>query len=146
MREATCYNGGDMTAVEAGARLSKNHRLVYDIVQERGRGTHLGMADLYEIARVRRPGIGFTTVYRAITRLRDLGIVDEIIIPGADRAVYEPSGPKHAHFRCTRCGGVQDVDYAFPATVTEQLATQLGGSITGVDVNMHGICAACSNT
>lgn len=133
-----------MTVGEPEARLSKNHRLVYDIVRERGRGTHLGMADLFELARTRRPGIGFTTVYRAITRLRDLGIVDEILIPGADRAVYEPAGPKHAHFRCTRCGNVQDVDYTLPSNVTADLAAQLGGSVTAVDVNMHGVCAVCS--
>lgn len=133
-----------MTA-KIDSRLSKNHRLVHEIVTERGRGTHLAMADLYEIARVRRPGIGFTTVYRAITRLRDLGMVDEIIIPGADRAVYEPAGPKHAHFRCTQCGRVEDVDYSLSSDVEVALAEQIGGRITGVDVNLHGLCASCNN-
>jgi Fe2+ or Zn2+ uptake regulation protein len=132
-----------MSERENGARLSKNHRLVHEIVKEQGRGTHLAMSDLYQIARERRPGIGFTTVYRAITRLRDLGIVDEIVIPGAERAVYEPAGPKHAHFRCTTCGNVQDVDYHLPAAVTDQLAATIGGHVSGVDVSLHGRCARC---
>lgn len=132
-----------MSAHETGARLSKNHRLIHEIVKEQVRGTHLAMSDLYQIARERRPGIGFTTVYRAITRLRDLGMVDEILIPGAERAVYEPAGPKHAHFRCTGCGNVQDVDYHLPSAVTDELAANLGGLVTGVDVNLHGRCANC---
>ncbi len=135
----------NMSVQETGTRLSKNHRLVQDIVKEHGRGTHLAMSDLYQIARTRRPGIGFTTVYRAITRLRDLGIVDEILIPGAERAVYEPAGPKHAHFRCTSCGSVEDVDYSLPPAVTSELAARLGGHVTGVDVSLHGLCSGCNS-
>ena len=56
----------------AEPRLAKNHRLVNDILREQERGKHLSVADLYALARGRRPGIGFTTVYRALARLRDL--------------------------------------------------------------------------
>jgi Fe2+ or Zn2+ uptake regulation protein len=133
-----------MTASEAETRLSKNHRLVRDIVTEQGLGHHLSMAELYELARVRRPGIGFTTVYRALTRLRDLGMVSEVCVPGADSAYYEPSGPPHAHFRCIACGTVSDVAYHLPADVTSRLADELRAEIVATDVSLHGRCAACT--
>jgi Fe2+ or Zn2+ uptake regulation protein len=134
-----------MRTAQPEAKLSKNHRLVQEILNEQGHGTHLAISDLYEIARARRPGIGFTTVYRAVTRLRDLGLIDEILIPGADRAIYERAGAKHAHFRCTACGAVHDVEYALPSGVTEALAAQFGGRVTGANVSLQGLCAACSS-
>jgi Fe2+ or Zn2+ uptake regulation protein len=104
--------------------LTKNHRLVYDILTEHGRGTHFSMAALFELARRRRPGIGFTTVYRALMRLRDRDLVSEIAIPGADSLVYEPAAPPHAHFRCSQCGRVEDLNYSVPAAVTAKIAAR----------------------
>ena len=41
------------------------------------------------LARFRRPRFGYATLYRALGRLRDLGLVAEVSLPGADAAVYE---------------------------------------------------------
>jgi Fe2+ or Zn2+ uptake regulation protein len=133
-----------MITSERETRLSKSHRLVLEIVAEQGIGRHLSMSGVYELARTRRPGIGFTTVYRALTRLRDLGLVSELSIPGADSACYEPSGPPHAHFRCIACGAVSDVPYQLPADVTSRLASDLHAQIIGTDVSLHGRCASCT--
>lgn len=127
------------------APLSKSHRLVHDIVQEQGIGRHLAMADLFALAQARQPRIGFTTVYRAVTRLRDLGMISEITPHGAERAYYEPAGPQHAHFRCDRCGDVQDIVFAIPPAVTAALASQVGGEIASSTVHFRGRCAACSH-
>lgn len=137
------YDGRDMTVPPSEAKLSKNHRLVLELVNEQGIGRHLTMADVYELARSRRPGIGFTTVYRAITRLRDAGCLSEIVLAGADSAVYEPSGEPHAHFRCTKCGAVRDVAYTVPDDVATELGERLGATIAGAHVNLHGRCAGC---
>jgi Fur family transcriptional regulator, ferric uptake regulator len=126
------------------ARLSKNHRLVYEVVREQGVGRHLSMAELYEIASARRPGIGFTTVYRALTRLRDQGLVAELTLPGADSAYYEPATEPHAHFRCSGCGRVEDVPFALSGDVLATLASQLHAQVAGASVSLHGRCAACS--
>jgi Fe2+ or Zn2+ uptake regulation protein len=127
----------------AQPHLAKNYRFVYEIVREQGRGTHLAMSDVYALAKDRQPGIGFTTVYRALARLRDMGLVAEILLPGADSAYYEPSGAAHAHFRCDRCGSVQDVDYQIPKRVVGDLARTHGVEVSEVLVSLHGRCAAC---
>ncbi len=125
--------------------LSKNHRLVYEVVREQGPGRHLSMAELFDIARTRRPGIGFTTVYRALNRLRDAGLVAEIALPGADSAYYEPAGEPHAHFRCTACGRVEDVPYALSDETLTQLAGALRAEVSGAAVSLHGRCSACAS-
>jgi Fur family transcriptional regulator, ferric uptake regulator len=132
-----------MGARTAGPALTKNHRLVYDILTEHGRGTHFSMAQLFELARRRRPGIGFTTVYRALMRLRDGALVSEIAIPGAESLVYEPAAPPHAHFRCSRCGRVEDVDYAVPPAVASKIAAANGCEVESVELSLHGRCRSC---
>jgi len=123
--------------------LSKNHQLVYEILEERGTGTHLTMAELHAVARERRPGIGFTTVYRALARLRDLRLVSEIAVPGAESLVYELPGSPHAHFRCSQCGKIQDVAYAFPASIAGDLAGAAGFEVDSVELSLHGRCRDC---
>lgn len=123
--------------------LPKNYQLVYDIVDEGGLGCHLTPADIYAKAVERRPGIGFSTVYRALDRLRDLGLVSELVVPGAPAATYEPSGPRHAHFRCSECGAIEDVAYAIPARTVRALAERHGLEIDGERVTFEGRCAAC---
>jgi Fur family transcriptional regulator, ferric uptake regulator len=133
-----------MSARIAGPVLTKNHRLVYDILTEHGRGTHFSMAQLFELARRRRPGIGFTTVYRALMRLRDRELVSEIAIPGADCLVYEPAAPPHAHFRCSGCGRVEDLDYSIPSAVASKIAAASGFEVDNVELSVHGRCRSCS--
>jgi Fur family transcriptional regulator, ferric uptake regulator len=127
----------------AEPRLAKNHRLVYDIVSNQGHGTHLAMTDIHELALARRPGIGFTTVYRALSRLRDAGLVSEILLPGADAAYYEPAGEAHAHFRCSTCGRIEDVAFTLTPEVTENLATRHNVAVDSAQVILHGRCANC---
>lgn len=133
-----------MISPDAETGLSKNHRLVYKIVLEQGVGTHLAMTQLFELARLRQPVIGFTTVYRALTRLRDAGLVAEISLPGAECAVYEPTAPAHAHFRCTACGRVSDVPYTIADRVSAQLAIDNGFVIERSEVAFSGRCANCA--
>ena len=127
------------------ASLTKNHRLVFDILNEHGAGTHLTMAQLHELALARRPGIGFTTVYRAVTRLRDQGLISEIVIPGAGSAVYEPASHPHAHFRCTQCGRVDDVEYTIPPAATSKLSADNGFYVESIELSLHGRCGDCSS-
>ncbi len=126
-------------------RLAKNYRLVHDVVQQQGRGRHLSVAEVHDLAKTLRPGIGFTTVYRALGRLRSLGLVSEILLPGADSAYYEPAGAPHAHLRCERCGSVSDVDYMIPKRVIGDLAQKHHAQVTDVTLTLHGRCANCTN-
>lgn len=123
--------------------LPKNYRLIYEIVEKSGIGRHLTPTEIYAKARKRRPGIGISTVYRGLERLRDRGLVSELHVPGSDAATYEPAGPPHAHFRCGRCGQIQDVAFAIPAQTLNALARQHRFKIETERVTFQGRCAAC---
>lgn len=129
----------------AGPKLPKNYQLIYDIVEQSGLGRHLTPAEIYTKALKRRPGIGFSTVYRGLERLRDLGLVSELHVPGAEAATYEPAGPRHAHFRCSECGEIEDVAYAIPPRTLTTLAQQHGFTIDSERVTFEGRCADCAS-
>ena len=128
----------------AGSKLPKNYQLIYDIVERSGLGRHLTPSEIYTKALKRRPGIGFSTVYRGLERLRDLGLVSELHVPGAEAATYEPAGPKHAHFRCSECGEIEDVAYAIPPRALNTLTRQHGFTIESERVTFEGRCATCA--
>lgn len=132
-------------AVRAQPKLPKNYALIYDIVEASGIGRHLTSSEIYRKALRRRPGIGFSTVYRGLERLRDLGLVSELNVPGTEAATYEPAGPRHAHFRCSRCGEIEDVPYAIPPRTLKSLAQQHGFTIDNERVTFEGRCASCGS-
>src|ERR1700722_5229076 len=134
---------GGIMAPSAQGSLPKNYQLIYDVVAESGIGRHLTSSEIYAKALKRKPGIGFSTVYRGLERLRDLGLAAELPAPGADAATSEPAGPRHAHFRCTECGEIEDVAYAIPARTLNALALQHGFNIKRERVAFEGRCAAC---
>ena len=124
--------------------LPKNYQLIYEIVNDSGIGCHLTPSEIYARALNRRPGIGLTTVYRGLERLRDLGLVSELYVPGVDAATYEPSGPRHAHFRCSKCGVIEDVAFAIPTRTLNALAAEHGFEIESERVTFAGRCSACA--
>jgi Fe2+ or Zn2+ uptake regulation protein len=133
---------GIVTAAESS--LPKNYRLIYDIVQASGPGKHLTMSDVFALAAEQRPGIGYSTVYRGLVRLRELGLIAEIVVPGADSATYEPMGPSHAHVRCVACGSIEDVAYVLPTRILKSVAADTGFAIESGNVTFAGRCKACS--
>jgi Fe2+ or Zn2+ uptake regulation protein len=124
-------------------RLPKNYQLIYDIMRAAGHGVHLTTNDVFLRAKRRRPGIGFSTVYRGVARLTALDLIDEIVVPGSDSAVYELMGKPHAHFRCHRCGSMRDVAYRFSPKTLAAIAKQTGARIEGTTLTLHGACRNC---
>jgi len=127
----------------APVRLPKNYQLILDVVQESGRGRHLTMSDVFTQTSARRPGIGYSTVYRGLVRLRELGLISEIVVPGALAATYEPAAERHAHFLCTRCSAIEDVEYALPTRVLRSVADKSGFDIAAGTVTFEGLCRDC---
>jgi Fur family ferric uptake transcriptional regulator len=131
------------TPAPAYVRLPKNYQLILDVVQESGRGRHLTMNDVFSQTSARRPGIGYSTVYRGLVRLRELGLISEIVVPGAVSATYEPAAERHAHFLCTGCSAIEDVEYALPPRVLRSVADKSGFEIAAGTVTFEGLCRMC---
>lgn len=86
-------------------------------------------------------GIGTATVYRALEHLTAKGLVRRLSL-GKKSAVYEYVRREHAHFVCSRCGGVFDIPADFSGMVSEA-AKCSGNKVLYSEVTAHGVCRAC---
>ena len=116
-----------------------------DIVRSLGGGVHATTREIFTVAKERHPRIGYSTVYRALLRLRDTGLIAEVNIPGLPSAIYESLVSNHAHFHCQSCGRIEDINFCDqPAQLSEIVNTE--HLITSVSLILHGTCTACAET
>lgn len=123
-------------------QLPDNYGFVLEIIRGSDR-QHLTAPEIHELAKKARPGIGFTTVYRALLRLRDLGMVTEFPSPDGRFTVYDRNLDKHSHIHCRRCGMLVDVHITVPSSLWAKDAAQLGFLVTTQSFTLEGVCARC---
>lgn len=124
-------------------RLPENYQFVYELLKRHAAGTHLSPGEILIEVRRSRPRFGYATLYRALARLRDLGLISEVAIAGAEAAAYEPAAPDHAHFRCTGCGRIDDVPFTLAPSTVREIAERQHVDVIGVTLTFNGICADC---
>ena len=94
--------------------------------------------------RLRKQGISRATVYRTLAQLRARGeIVSVGVVDGFER--FDACTKPHAHFVCTCCGAVIDVEeVSVPQSVCEQAARQLGAEVASGWLTFYGTCGDCA--
>jgi Fe2+ or Zn2+ uptake regulation protein len=113
--------------------------MVYDAIRDTQ--THPTADWIFEKVRSEVPKISLGTVYRNLTVLKEDGLIRELT--GVDRrARYEAAGEPHAHFVCTDCGEIRDVDVR-PEVEWRTLRELVGCDVLEQRLEFHGVCAAC---
>lgn len=121
-------------------RETQQRRMVYEAIRQTH--SHPTADTIFEQVREDMPKISLGTVYRNLSVLKDEGLVREIY--GQDRrAHYEVSGEPHAHFVCTSCDRIWDVDGA-PNVDWKQLKDLVGCEVVEQRIEFLGRCAACA--
>lgn len=133
-----------MSQAEPAPKLPKNTRLVLDLVSAQPLGQHVPAHEVYAAARRRQVSIGVSTVYRALERLCAAGLVHAVRVPGATSVLYEPARTGHAHFLCSGCGDVADIDYDLPAGDIAGLNARHGLAIRSAALTFSGLCGRCA--
>ncbi len=134
----------DRSSERPTERLPRNYLTILEAIHSAPSGEHLTAQEVFLRARIAQPKIGFATVHRALARLCEVGQVSKVDIPGAACAVYERTSAPHAHFRCTRCGSIQDIDFAVPHELLAELAAHHRLAIAAEATTFAGCCATCA--
>lgn len=84
------------------------------------------------------------TVYSALTALREVGLVREVLLEeGVTR--YDANVAPHHHFRCQQCGAIEDLAWeTFAAPRLEQL--RQGLQVETYEVTVYGKCENCATS
>lgn len=120
-------------------RETRQRRVVYQTIRDAP--THPTADWIFERVRAAMPKISLGTVYRNLSVLKNEGLVREVY--GADRrAHYEASTCPHAHFVCSTCGQIWDVE-EMPEIQWRALKELVGCEVAEQRVEFIGYCASC---
>ena len=104
---------------------------------------HPGADELYLQVRQRLPRISLGTVYRNLELLAAQGIIQRLDF-GPGQKHFDPVAKAHGHFRCTRCGAVEDLPFPVRLPPLSRLAWTRRRIITGGQAEYFGLCPACA--
>lgn len=102
---------------------------------------HPTVDEIFKALLPSQPTLSRTTVYNTLRLLTSSGIIKCIEIGGGDGSRWDYAQHDHAHFLCTSCGFVTDIDYASLPKV-EILPADY--SIHTIDLIVRGHCPACN--
>lgn len=122
------------------SRLTPQRRAVLEAL--RASSDHPTAAELLSRVQRRSPGTGPATVYRALGVLVRSGLALELNLGDGGAARYDGNTGRHDHLVCIRCRRV--VDIIQPEPDLSDVA-RTGFTVTGYDLQVHGVCPDCQN-
>ena len=109
-----------------------------------GNASHPTVEALFLAAQHDIPSISLKTVYQTVHDLETLGVVSVLDLGTGSVRVDPNVEHDHHHLVCTACHGVRDIPLDFDVAVDEHI--RAGFRVTGVEVIVRGVCAACDAT
>jgi len=104
---------------------------------------HPGADELYARVRRRLPRISLATVYRNLELMAAGGLIQRLDT-GVGFRRYDPDIGPHGHFRCTYCGGVEDLPFALEMPPLKRRHPWVRARVfQGAQVEFFGLCPGC---
>lgn len=126
---------------EGGERLTPQRILVLGAVREHGGHVSAEMVEAQVQARF--PTINRTTIYRALTWLKEQGLVSETDTGGGQRVYEYLTGDRHHHLICQRCGMEQTISDEVIAPMLADIRERYGFVPRLDHLALFGTCQAC---
>jgi Fe2+ or Zn2+ uptake regulation protein/Fe2+ transport system protein FeoA len=122
-------------------RVTEQRRLLLEII--RAHGEHLDADQIYALARQRNPRLSLSTVYRTLSLLHDLGLVEEVHL-GEDHHHYElKPAAEHHHLICRGCGRVTEFSTFLADELSASMGDEYGYEVQEVHIELMGLCSQC---
>ena len=106
-----------------------------------GNVDHPSAEEVLRKVKLRFPYISRATVYNTIKALTKAGVLQEVLVE-QDKTRVDPNVSRHHHFKCVKCGKVEDMPYKL-LTVDQVAGRVQGYQIKKVQVIMEGLCKKC---
>ena len=124
-------------------RMTKQRKVVYDVLLEEPRD-HPTASEVFLRAKHEMPGISLATVYNCLETLTHAGLVKQVNV-AREASRFCPNLRPHAHFFCSRCEQVSDIDLRNQADAVTPWDLPSGSTVNHVDVAMKGLCPHCNS-
>ena len=123
-------------------RMTKQRKVIYEVLTEDTRD-HPTASEVFMRSKSRMPGISLATDYNCLETLTQAGLVKQVNVD-REPSRFCPNLRPHAHFFCTGCQRVFDVDLRKLANSASPWAVPEGSTVDHIDVAMKGLCPECS--
>jgi Fe2+ or Zn2+ uptake regulation protein len=124
---------------EKGLRITPQRYAVYANLLSRH--DHPTVEDILSEINKELPIASKASVYSALTVLRGVGLVDEVLLDeGVTR--YDGRVTPHHHCICNRCGTIADLDWEVFGNILRQPLPQ-GFQFQTYQVTVKGLCRSC---
>ena len=92
--------------------------------------------------------LGEATIYRALSRFVDEGLLKKFISEGGGGSYYQYNEGKnecasHFHLKCTKCGTLFHMDCTFLKDMTKHINLEHGFNVDNSKTTLYGICKNC---
>jgi Fur family peroxide stress response transcriptional regulator len=133
----------DDSIASGGFRLTRQRREVYGTLLEKR--DHPSAVQVFTRVQQKMPSISLATVYNCLETLTHCGLVRQVNFDrGPSR--FCANTHHHAHFICTQCGAVHDVELPEAAELERVWRLPEDYVVTQYDFSLRGLCRACSPT
>ena len=115
---------------------------------EINREKEMTVAEMAELLKESGSDMGIATVYRAVRRLEEEGLLLKTVNGATGKAAYRYAAPdetvrsSHRVF-CTRCGRAVDLTYRFTDKLEKSVSDATGYSLTDHQIMFYGLCPDC---
>lgn len=113
--------------------------IIESLVKEK---RYVSAKDILHEVHHRFPGLSFDTIYRNLSILSDLELVEETQFNGEAKYKIACTGKHHHHLICIKCGRI----FVLPECPLDMLQNFAGDfKITGHKFEIYGICKECQD-
>jgi len=108
---------------------------------------HMTVDDLHRVIRRRNPGIGRTTIYRALKVFVDAQLAESIELKdGMTRFEHKYRHAHHDHMICVDCGTILEFVSPEIERLQDEIAEAYGFVIDSHRHQIFGLCQKCNRT
>ncbi len=135
---ASMQNTSTRELKNAGLKVTLPRLSILEILEE-AEQHHLSAEDVYKALLKQGSDIGLATVYRVLTQFEAAGLVTRHHFDGG-QAIFElDTGDNHDHIVCVKTGKVSEFKDEQIERRLEQIAQELGYSLTDHKIILYGV-------
>ena len=121
-------------------RYSRQREQIYNYLVQTCQ--HPSAEDIYSALKPTMPDLSLGTVYRNLKLLQEMGLVQKVAhVNDVER--YDACCHNHAHFVCTKCGSVHDLNDVDCPQLTSTLNLPNSFQISSLSLTIKGLCPNC---
>lgn len=124
-----------------GMKITPQRLMIFKILENNT--SHPSAEEVFKRVKKIYPTVSFTTIYKTLETLRELGEVQELIID-EDRKHYDPNTDIHHHIICSNCKKILDIFEDFSQHVKMPDTLKKDYTVSGFQISFHGICKDCN--